>query len=73
VILSLISRSVSAAISSLFWSYAALQLRQVKYSETGEELKAKATKDAEKQSKREARRQHQEDQTLIQWLSPWKW
>jgi hypothetical protein len=51
-------------------------LRQVKYDETGEELKAKATKDAEKQMKRqaeaEAKRQEAKDKTLFEWLCPWK-
>jgi hypothetical protein len=73
MLLWLMNRSVSAAISSLFWSYAALQLRQVKYNETGEELKAKKVRQAEKQSGRKANEDDPKKQTLIQWLSPWKW
>ena len=76
MLLWLMTRSVSAAISSLFWSYAALQLRQVKYNETGEELKAKKIREAEKQMKRqaeaEAKRQDAKDKTLFEWLCPWK-
>jgi hypothetical protein len=76
MLLWLMNRSVSAAISSLFWSYAALQLRQVKYNETGEELKAKKVREAEKQMKREAKaeaeRKEAKDKTVFEWLCPWK-
>jgi hypothetical protein len=70
------SRSVSAAISSLFWSYAALRLRQVKYDETGEELKATKVREAEEhresRAKAEAKRQAAKDKTFFEWLCPWK-
>jgi hypothetical protein len=70
------SRSVSAAISSLFWSYSAFRLRQVKYNETCEEIKAKKVREAEKQMKREAKaeaeRKEAKDKTVFEWLCPWK-
>jgi hypothetical protein len=49
-------------------------LRQVKYNETGEELKAKKVREAEKQMKRqaeaEAKRREAKDKTVFEWLCP---
>jgi hypothetical protein len=73
------SRSISAAISSLFWMCSAFQLRQVKFNKNAQNIKdEEAAKEAEKVEKAERRVKAAEAQkmadankTWIQKLSPW--
>ena len=71
-----ILRSVSAVISSIFWSISAIQLRRVKYDSNSKKLEEArlaeaAEKDAARAEAKEARRRAAANKTFVQRWWPW--